>query len=133
LEDPGVDGIILKWTCERLDGGAWTGSIWLKIGTGECGYEPSGSINAGNFLSSSGRFSFSGRTLLHGVSKLFFGCSAVYVWVYNKVLYVYIENVSMISYCIVNITSLDWPAYAKDQKPGVFLIACPVTFLSVAE
>jgi hypothetical protein len=26
LEDPGVDGrIILKWTCERLDGGAWTG------------------------------------------------------------------------------------------------------------
>jgi hypothetical protein len=25
--------------------------------------------NAGNFLSSSGRFSFSGRTLLHGVSK----------------------------------------------------------------
>jgi hypothetical protein len=34
----------------------------------ECGYEPLGSINAGNFLSSSGRFSFSGRTLLHGVS-----------------------------------------------------------------
>jgi hypothetical protein len=35
LEDPGVDGrIILKWTCERLDGGAWTGSIWLRIGTG---------------------------------------------------------------------------------------------------
>jgi hypothetical protein len=26
--------------------------------------------NAGNFLSSSGCFSFSGRTLLHGVSKL---------------------------------------------------------------
>ena len=45
----------------------------------------------------------------------------------------YIENVSMIWYCIVNITSLDWPAYAKDQKPGVYLIACPVTFLSVAE
>jgi hypothetical protein len=35
LEDPGVDGrIILKWTCERLDGGAWTGSIWLRIDTG---------------------------------------------------------------------------------------------------
>jgi hypothetical protein len=35
LEDPGVDGrIILKWTCERLDGGAWTGSVWLRIGTG---------------------------------------------------------------------------------------------------
>jgi hypothetical protein len=30
-----LDGrIILKWTCERLDGGAWTGSIWLRIGTG---------------------------------------------------------------------------------------------------
>jgi hypothetical protein len=38
LEHPGVDGrIILKWTCERFDGGggAWTGSIWLKIGTGD--------------------------------------------------------------------------------------------------
>jgi hypothetical protein len=35
LEDPGVDGrIILKWTCERLVGGAWTGSVWLRIGTG---------------------------------------------------------------------------------------------------
>jgi hypothetical protein len=36
LEDPAVDGrIILKCTCERLDGGgAWTGSIWFRIGTG---------------------------------------------------------------------------------------------------
>jgi hypothetical protein len=35
LKDQGVDGrIILKWTCERLDGGALTGSIWLRIGTG---------------------------------------------------------------------------------------------------
>jgi hypothetical protein len=34
LEDPGVDGRILKWTCERLDGGVWTGSISLRIGTG---------------------------------------------------------------------------------------------------
>jgi hypothetical protein len=33
--DPVVDGrIILKWTCERLDGGAWTGLMWLRIGTG---------------------------------------------------------------------------------------------------
>jgi hypothetical protein len=55
LEDPGVDGrIILKWTCERLDGGAWTGSIWLRIGqvTGSCEYgdEPSGSTKCGEFL-----------------------------------------------------------------------------------
>jgi hypothetical protein len=37
LEDPGVDGsIILKWIFERFDGGggAQTGLIWLKIGTG---------------------------------------------------------------------------------------------------
>jgi hypothetical protein len=34
-EDPGVDGrIILRWIFERLDGGVWTGSIWLRIGTG---------------------------------------------------------------------------------------------------
>jgi hypothetical protein len=35
LEDSGVDGrIILKWIFERLVGGGWTGSIWLRIGTG---------------------------------------------------------------------------------------------------
>jgi hypothetical protein len=35
LKDPGVDGrIILKWIFETLDEGAWTGSIWLRIGTG---------------------------------------------------------------------------------------------------
>jgi hypothetical protein len=35
LEDPGVDGrIIIKWIFERFDGGAWTGSIWLRTGTG---------------------------------------------------------------------------------------------------
>jgi hypothetical protein len=35
LEDPGVDGrIILKWIFERLGGGAQTGSIRLRIGTG---------------------------------------------------------------------------------------------------
>jgi hypothetical protein len=35
LEDPDVDGrIIFKLIFERLDGGVWTGSIWLRIGTG---------------------------------------------------------------------------------------------------
>jgi hypothetical protein len=34
LEDPGVDErIILKWIFEKWDG-AWTESIWLRIGTG---------------------------------------------------------------------------------------------------
>jgi hypothetical protein len=34
----------------------------------ECGDEPSGSINAGNFLTSCKPVSFSRRTLHHGVS-----------------------------------------------------------------
>jgi hypothetical protein len=34
LEDPGVDWrIILKWIFRKWDG-AWTGLIWLRIGTG---------------------------------------------------------------------------------------------------
>jgi hypothetical protein len=34
LEDPGVDGrIILKRIFKKLDGMAWTGLIWLRIGT----------------------------------------------------------------------------------------------------
>ena len=53
LEDPVVDGrIILNWILKKWDR-AWTGSIWLKIGTGgglcECGNEPSGSIKCGEF------------------------------------------------------------------------------------
>jgi hypothetical protein len=35
LEDLGVDEIIiLKWIFQTLDGEAWTGLIWLRIGTG---------------------------------------------------------------------------------------------------
>jgi hypothetical protein len=35
LEDPGVDRrIILKWILKKWYGGAWTGLIWLRIGTG---------------------------------------------------------------------------------------------------
>jgi hypothetical protein len=52
---------------------AWTGSIWLRIeqvaGFCEYGDEPAGSIKCGVFLKSLRTFSFSGRTLLHGISK----------------------------------------------------------------
>ena len=34
-EDPGVDGrIILRWIFRKWDVGTWTGSSWLRIGTG---------------------------------------------------------------------------------------------------
>jgi len=34
-ENPGVDGrIILRWICRKWDLGVWTGSNWLRIGTG---------------------------------------------------------------------------------------------------
>jgi hypothetical protein len=35
LEDPGInDRIILRRFFRKLDVGAWTGSIWLRTGTG---------------------------------------------------------------------------------------------------
>ena len=34
MEDPSVDGkIISKWIFEKYVGRAWTGLIWLRIGT----------------------------------------------------------------------------------------------------
>jgi hypothetical protein len=35
LADLGVDERILKWIFKRWDGEAWTGLIWLRIGTGD--------------------------------------------------------------------------------------------------
>jgi hypothetical protein len=44
----------IKMDLRGVGWGAWTGSIWLRIGTGgellECGYEPSGFIKCGEFL-----------------------------------------------------------------------------------
>jgi len=35
MEDPDVDGKkILRWIFRKWDVGAWTGVIWLRIGTG---------------------------------------------------------------------------------------------------
>jgi hypothetical protein len=37
LKDPGVDGridLILRWIFRKWDGKAWTGLIWIRIGTG---------------------------------------------------------------------------------------------------
>ena len=55
LRDPGVDGRkILRCNFRSWDVGVWTGSSWLRIGTGggtcDCGNEPSGSIKCGEFL-----------------------------------------------------------------------------------
>jgi len=34
-DDPGIDGrIILRWIFRKWDVRAWTGLIWLRIGTG---------------------------------------------------------------------------------------------------
>jgi hypothetical protein len=36
LRDPGIDGrIISRWIFRKWDAGVWTGSNWLRIGTGD--------------------------------------------------------------------------------------------------
>jgi len=36
LEDPGINGrLILRRIFRNLDVGAWTGSFWIRIGTGD--------------------------------------------------------------------------------------------------
>jgi hypothetical protein len=53
--DQDVDGrITSRWIFRKLEGVVGTGRSWLRIGTGTCGYgeKLSGSINAGNFLTS---------------------------------------------------------------------------------
>jgi hypothetical protein len=44
--------IILRWIFRKWDGGAWTGLIWLRKGTGTCKHsnETLGSIKRGEFL-----------------------------------------------------------------------------------
>jgi hypothetical protein len=75
LEDPGVDGkIILEWIFEMLD---WGGGGMDRINLAQDRDRLRALVNtvmnlrvpsnAENFFSSLGRFSFSGRTLLHGV------------------------------------------------------------------
>jgi len=34
LQDPDVDGRIILWIFRKWGVGAWTGSSWLRIGTG---------------------------------------------------------------------------------------------------
>jgi len=51
LEDTGIDGrMILRWIFRKNDVRAWTGMIWIGVGTCEYGNNPSGSIKCGVFL-----------------------------------------------------------------------------------
>ena len=34
LGEPGVDGRIIRWVFRKWDVEVWTGSSWLRIGTG---------------------------------------------------------------------------------------------------
>jgi hypothetical protein len=62
----------IKMNLQEVGWGAWTGLIWLRIGTGDgsfkCSNEPSGSIKCWDFFFTSWEpGNFSRWTLLHGV------------------------------------------------------------------
>jgi hypothetical protein len=63
-------GIILIWVFRKWNGEAWTGLIWVRVGTVVGACECSCEL-LGGFLTSSGPVSFSGRTVLHGVNSLY--------------------------------------------------------------
>ena len=74
VEDLGVDGrIISKWSSRsgirRLGLDCFSSGYRRVVDACECGNEPSGSKNEGNFLTCWGTVSFAGRTVLQGVSK----------------------------------------------------------------
>jgi hypothetical protein len=39
LEDPGIDGILLKWVFKKWDGGTWIRLIWIGKGQVESNFE----------------------------------------------------------------------------------------------
>jgi hypothetical protein len=41
---------VLRWVFKKQDVGVWTRFSWLRIETGGCGNEPSGSIKCREFL-----------------------------------------------------------------------------------
>jgi hypothetical protein len=101
LKDSDVNGrIILKWIFERLE---WVGLDWIDLAQDRDRWRALLNMvmnlrvpqNAGNFVSSLGHFSFSGRTLLHGVS--YFSKVKIYKF-YHKVIIIYkiifITNIS---------------------------------------
>jgi hypothetical protein len=64
--------MILKQVFKKWNGKAWTGLIWLKMGTSggcKCGNEPLGFTKCRTFLDWL-RTCFSRRTLLHAVGWL---------------------------------------------------------------